>query len=204
MNKPVIDLRNEFSDLKKGMETNNAKWVGQPVSALQVKDIIDDLQSKEDAVVSANNVLIQAKVAASEAVALHTLIADQVISLTEGIHKLEPSKLVDYNLSLPKPKKPKVPPGKAVIDSLKDEEDGVGFKLKFMHLTDVEGFEIERSAPQNSDLLVLAPPFIFLKVTQKLTYVDDEIIKGKRYFYRVRGYNRRGKGEWSDISSRVQ
>ena len=204
MNKPVIDLKQECSDLKKGMEKHSAKWVGQPVTALQVKAIIEDLQTKEDAVVSANNVLIQAKVTASEAVSKHTLIADQVISLAEGIHKLEPSLLSDYNLSLPKPRKPKVAPGKTVIESLKDEEDGVGFKLKFHHLADVEGFEIERSGPQSPDLLVLAPPFTFLKVTQKLTYVDDEIIKGKRYFYRARAYNRRGKGEWSDISSRVQ
>ena len=107
MNKPIIELRNECSDLKKGMETNKSKWVAQPVSALQVKAIMDDLQEKEDAVVSANNVLIQAKAAASDAVALHTLIADQVITLAEGIHKLEPSLLSDYNLSLPKPKKPK-------------------------------------------------------------------------------------------------
>jgi hypothetical protein len=26
----------------------------------------------------------------------------------------------------------------------------------------------------------------------KLTYTDDDVVKGKRYFYRVRGYNRRG------------
>ena len=204
MNKPVIDLRNEFSDLKKGMETNNAKWVGQPVSALQVKDIIDDLQTKEDAVVSANNLLIQARSAVKDAVTLHAVVADQVISLAEGIHKLEPSKLSDYNLSLPKPKKPKVPPGKAVIDSLKDEEDGEGFIIKMLPLTDAEGFEIEKSGPQSPDLLVLAPPYTHLKTTQKLTYVDDEIIKGKRYFYRARAYNRRGNGEWSDVSSRVQ
>ena len=204
MNKPIIDLRNEFSDLKKGMETNDAKWVNQPVTALQVKTIMDDLLAKEDAVVSANNLLVQAKAAVRDAVVLQTPIADQIISLAEGIHKLESSKLSDYNLALPKPKKPKTAPGKAVIESLKDEEDGEGFTLKFHPLTDAEGFEIERSSPQSPDLLVLAPPYIHLKTTQKLTYVDDDIIKGKRYFYRGRAYNRRGNGEWSDISSRVQ
>ena len=44
MNKPIIDIRNECSDLKKGMEIYITKWGVQPISAMQVKVIMDDLQ----------------------------------------------------------------------------------------------------------------------------------------------------------------
>ena len=79
--------------------------------------------------------LILIKVA-RDAVALHSLIAEKVNTLTEGIYKPEPSLLSDYNLSVLKPKKPKVSPGKSIIDWLKDEDDRIGFKLKFQHLTE--------------------------------------------------------------------
>ena len=204
MNKVINDLKNEMNDLSNGMETNHLLWTGQVVTQIAVKACVADLQDKEDAVVTANNVLIQAKAYAKESVAKNRLIAGQVISLAEGIHALDTSKLTDYNLTIPHPKKPVAAPGKAVIESLKDEDDGIGFKIKFHSLADVQGFEIERSTPQSSDLLVLAPPYLHLKNSLKLSYVDDDIIKGKRYFYRGRGYNHKGFGEWSDISSKVQ
>ena len=39
---------------------------------------------------------------------------------------------------------------------------------------------------------------------RKLSFVDDDVEKGTRYFYRFRGLNSNGSGEWSEPVSRVQ
>jgi len=42
------------------------------------------------------------------------------------------------------------------------------------------------------------------KTTTKTTFVDDDVAKAIRYFYRVRAANASGFGPWSEIVSRVQ
>ena len=204
MIKLIQDLRNELTDLKKGMETNDTKWTNQEVTAIKVKAIIDDLQSKDDDISAAVIALSKARTAGRDAVATNIPVAEQIVSLAEGIHKMEPSKLEDYNLQLPAARKAKVTPGKAIIKSIETDDNGEGFVIKFQSLTDAEGFEIEKSEPQNPDVLVLAPPFKHLCNSTRLSYIDEDVVKGKRYFYRGRGYNRRGFGEWSEGSSGIQ
>ncbi|HRH48838.1 MAG TPA: fibronectin type III domain-containing protein [Panacibacter sp.] len=53
-------------------------------------------------------------------------------------------------------------------------------------------------------MLVLQPPYSHYKTTKKLTFTDDDVKRGQRYFYRVRGLDRNGYGEWSEPVSRVQ
>ena len=48
------------------------------------------------------------------------------------------------------------------------------------------------------------PPMSFFKQTSKTVFIDDEVLKGIRYFYRVRAVNRNGQGPWSEPVSRVQ
>ena len=44
----------------------------------------------------------------------------------------------------------------------------------------------------------------FLKNSVKLSFIDDDVLPGIRYFYTVRAVNRNGKGPESDAASRVQ
>ena len=48
------------------------------------------------------------------------------------------------------------------------------------------------------------PDMVFFKFTTKIKFVDDNVTKGVRYFYRVRALNRNGQGPWSEPVSRVQ
>lgn len=42
------------------------------------------------------------------------------------------------------------------------------------------------------------------KTTKKTSFVDDEVPKGVRVFYRVRAANTNGVGPWSEAVSKVQ
>jgi hypothetical protein len=42
------------------------------------------------------------------------------------------------------------------------------------------------------------------KTTKKTSFVDDEVAKGVRIFYRVRAADTNGVGLWSEAVSRVQ
>jgi hypothetical protein len=204
MQKNIQEAINELQDLKKGVHAHNTQWASLPVTEKIIDDAIADLQAKGKAIEDAEIALTQTRLAGRIAVETAHNLAEQTTTLAEGIHKNEQGKLAEYNISLNTGRKAKTIPTKAIIESIIDDYDGVGFIIKIQSLDQAEGFEIEKSKPQDSNLLVLAPPYTHLKNVTKLAYTDDEVEKGKRYFYRVRGYNRRGYGEWSEPVSRVQ
>lgn len=188
----------------KGILANAALWKNQVVTDVEVNAAVNELIAKSDAIDLAQKQLDKVKAEGRALVEKHSHLLKQVESLAEGIHANDHNKFIDYDMPLPKDRKSKEAPGKAVIKSITDDVDGVGFVIVHQALAEAEGFEIERSAGQPADTAVLAPPYTFLKNTQKLSYTDDEVEKGKRYFYRSRAYNRRGYGAWSEPVSRVQ
>ncbi len=193
-----------LDDKQKGMVANDKKWVNLPVTPAIVQAAITDLRAKDDAVSAAEIVLEKARQDARDTVEKYAVLDGQIENLAAGIHATELNKLVEYNMDLPANKNAKSSPGKTVIASIVDDADGHGFVITHQSLADADGFEIERSAGQPADTEVLAPPYTYLKTTQKLSYTDDDVEKGKRYFYRSRAYNRRGYGPWSEPVSRVQ
>ncbi len=130
----------------------------------------------------------------------------QVETLAKGIHAAEPEKLLDYNILAKKKEITSLPiPEKASIVGINDDVTGEGFVLSIQSLANATDFEIWRGTSNTPDALSLEPDqFSYLSTTKRLSYADDTIVKGKRYFYRVRGFNRNGKGEWSAVASRVQ
>jgi hypothetical protein len=198
MQKNVQDTMGVLKTLKSGVHAHTAQWTGLPVTE-------DDLQTSGDDIDKAEIALKQARLAARTKIETYSLLMDQTVSLAEGLHANEEGKLADYGLSINAvARKAKAVPKKATIDSLVDDYDGIGFIIKITTIEEAEGYEIERSEGVDSTTLVLAPPYTHLRNTIKLSYTDDDVEKGKRYFYRVRGYNRRGYGEWSEAVSRVQ
>jgi hypothetical protein len=204
MQKNIQVLVDELDDLKKGVHKYSTKWTAMPVTEAQLQTAIDTLKGKSDNIEAAEVALKQARSAGRTAVEQTIPLAEQTTSLAEGIHKTTPDDLADYNISIITGRKAKSIPAKAVIAAITDDEDGVGFVIRCQSLDQAEGFEIEKSHPVDSTTAVLAPPYTHLKNHTKLIYIDDEVEKGKRYFYRIRGYNRRGYGEWSESVSRVQ
>jgi len=205
MQKNIQELINELKDLKKGVHTHATQWAGLPVNEAKLDEAIAELQTKGNAIDDAKALVSQTQLDGREAIEKYTPLAVQTSTLAEGIHTNEQGKLVDYNLAMVTTgRKAKTIPAKAMIESITDDYDGIGFILKMQSLDQAEGFEIEKSDPVESTTLVLAPPYTHLKNITKIIYTDDDVLKGKRYFYRVRGYNRKGYGEWSEAVSRVQ
>lgn len=61
---------------------------------------------------------------------------------------------------------------------------------------------IDRLKAQKTGITI--PAFTHLVTVRKTKYTDDDVAKGTRYFYRIRGINSKGAGEWSEPVSRVQ
>ena len=55
--------------------------------------------------------------------------------------------------------------------------------------------------PTKTDIIPVLSPF---KTTRKLSFVDDDVVKGQRVWYKVRAINAAGEGPWSEPVSRVQ
>ena len=202
MRKFITNMLTRLTGLKTGIHANAGDWTGQPVQETDIDGQILLLNGKEAEIDAAEDAL---KLRQSEG---HTLvntaddIADQAESLARGIHQQNPVKLTEYNIKQRKAPAPKNPPGMAVIASLADDSDGIGFVITTQALAYAETFDIERAVTE-ADVMT-ATVFSHLKTTQKLTYIDDEVITGKRHHYRVRASNRKGSGPVSASVSAIQ
>lgn len=200
-------MSNVIQLLKKklgGMKANADKWLNQPVTITAMEGYITQMEAAEAKIDNAAHALQQARDEGRNLAEEITVKIGQVDSLAEGIHALELVKLPEYGIEVRKGKTSKPVPFKAVIHSIADEPDGVGFIITFNKLTDADHYEVEKGVAANADDKTLAPPYPFLKSTSKTVVYDDDIAKGKRYFYRVRGINAAGAGAWSEPVSRVQ
>lgn len=204
MIKYISDLIQLLKSRIAGMNANADKWTNQPVAKADLEDYVKQLETDQDEIDKAAAVLQQKREASRQLVENLTRKLKQVDNLAMGIHAEEAVKLGEYGITLRKEKSSRSVPGKAIISSITDDADGEGFVISLTKLNEAEHYEIEKGVATDNSSLVLAPPYPFLKTTTKLTFVDDDIIKGKRYFYRARGINATGPGEWSEPVSRVQ
>jgi hypothetical protein len=198
------DIKDELTALKKGMVGNTAIWAGQPVTAVQIQMAIDAIATKSDEMDAAEVALQQKRAEGRKLVEQFTPMAKQASTLATGLHTTNPEKLGEYGIALPKNSATVPVPAKAVIASLTDDVDGEGFIITIQSLANVDTFEVEKGVTASADVTTLATPFSFFKNSKKLIFVDDDVLRGKRYFYRVRAFNRNGYGEWSEPVSRVQ
>jgi hypothetical protein len=91
-----------------------------------------------------------------------------------------------------------------VIKNIVDDYDGIGFIVELEGLKEADSYEVQRGAGATAANVNTIPVFSYLRNVRKLSFVDDDIEKGTRYFYRFRGLNSNGSGEWSEPVSRVQ
>ena len=204
MVKYISDVITELKSRSAGMQTNAEKWTNQTVTAAELDDYVKQLEAQSLKIDTAEATLQKEREAGRRLAETLTLKQKQVDSLAYGIHAEETIKLTDYGLSTRKPNSSKPIPAKAVLTSIVDDADGVGFVVTWASLTNADYYEIEKGLAANTSDLVLQPPYPFLKTTTKTTLVDDAVEKGRRYFYRVRGVNATGTGEWSEPVNRVQ
>lgn len=205
MTKYIQELIDKFKSRKSGMQKNDALWNNQPVTTDDIDGHIGELEGVDKQIEAAKDTLQQKRQLARQMRNDKLKDLQQVDHLAEGLHKDDPEKLNEYDIKLPKPGEAKPVPEKAVIESIEDDVDGEGFIINIKAQRNIaEHYEIERGIAPNPENNVLATPYPFLKTTRKSEYLDDDVLPGKRYFYRVRAINSTGAGEWSEPVSAVQ
>jgi hypothetical protein len=95
-------------------------------------------------------------------------------------------------------------PEKGVIKSIRNDDDGVGFVVEGTALANTQFYEWERGEGKPEDEAATTVPMGHLRSVRKVKIVDDEVKTGIRYFYRYRGVNAQGAGDWSTVISGVQ
>ncbi len=208
------------------MNANAPLWIGQPVTTLDLDGFITVLEGMDNEIEAAKDLLQQKRTNAREAVTERNQDLAQVDNLARGLHKASPEKLSDYDIKLPKTPVATELPVKAIIKSIADDDDGIGFKITVKSQgRNVTTWEVQRGeivpattpggggmpipgpgtpAGGSPGTTVLQPPYPFLRTTKKSIFVDDDVETGVRYFYRLRGTNSKGEGEWSEPVSAVQ
>ncbi|MCF8459856.1 MAG: fibronectin type III domain-containing protein [Flavobacteriales bacterium] len=210
MLKYLQKAKDKLTGLKAGISTNSAAWAGQPDTPASVQTEIDTLDTMGAEIELLKNQLKQ-KLAAARILATAKTDAAKIIEKRAvAIHATNANKLVEYNIRISGVAgTARELPTKAIIKRVKHDADGIGFKLSIKGQgTAVDFWEIERGmmelTTENRAATVLQVPYPFLASSKKLTYVDDDVLAGVRYFYRVRGVNAKGGGAWSEPVSAVQ
>jgi len=190
--------------ISSGIKKNPEKWASLPVNATEFDEAALTLEKADAEINSAEQVLEQKREAARKLVDLYTPKLRQAANLAIGIHSGEEIKLSEYGLSVRRESVSHSIPTKSIILGISDESDGIGFIISIATQPEADHYEIERGVAPNVNELVLQPPFPLYKTTLKTAFVDDDVKKGVRYFYRVRAINSAGSGEWSESVNRVQ
>ncbi|HEX3007137.1 MAG TPA: fibronectin type III domain-containing protein [Bacteroidales bacterium] len=187
-----------------GMKANAAQWTNLPLTLTELEGLLTQLKDQSGKIDAADAALQNERDAAHKLVDVVKAKLTKGENLAMGLYSDNPVKLTEYGLTPRKGVEPRNVPGKVTNLSLTDDKDGEGFIFGWAPATDADYYEIEKKEAPNSTDLVLAPPYNFLKTTRKAGITDDDVVKGKRYFYRVRAVNSAGPGEWSEPISKVQ
>ena len=185
------------------MAKNGILWKNQDIQDTDLALLISKITAIDNDITNAENLLYLKRNEARNEFAVAEKMIKKANRMATGIHSNSENKLIEYGISKRKPKTKKGIPAKAVIINIKDDLDGEGFIITQAKVSNADYFEWQKAVAINGEEF-LKPPFPFFKTNKKLTLTDNEVIKGKRCFYRVRAVNRAGEGEWSVPVSKVQ
>jgi hypothetical protein len=205
MIKYISDLVNQFKSRKNGIAKNLSLWAAMPVSDATIDPIIAELEAIETKIDDAESALQQLRNQAKNLVASKQKDVTQIDNLAYGIHASDTAKLADYGIVPRKPGTQKPVPQKGMVKVIVDDLDGEGFILERDTLADADNYEWQKAPGDDASVTNIDEGnFNHFKITKKRTFVDDNVKKGVRYFYRFRGINNAGNGPWSEPVSRVQ
>jgi hypothetical protein len=133
-----------------------------------------------------------------------TVLADKLETLARGFHSGDDNKLLEYNIQAKKDKKTVTAPDVKPVVTIEDESDGEGFSISTSVDPKANYYEWQKGTAGNAADVNTTPEMKLFKTTKKTYFVDDEVPKGVRVFYKVRACNASGTGPWSEAVSRVQ
>ena len=200
-------LREESDRLggfKSGIEKNSAKWTNNEILPAKIQIQIDQLTAKEKLIEETKTLLNQQQFEAKGLQQTAAKLGDQIENYIYAFHPDEPEKLLDYGLEPRKPYTKKQAPTTKPVVSIHDDTDGEGFILTTQSDPDAEIYEWYKGIGTDPSKPEIIPSMTLLKTTKKITFVDDDVVKGVRVFYKVRAINNKGEGPWSEPVSKVQ
>jgi hypothetical protein len=205
MKKYIADTLEKLNAFIQGMKANPNDWTNEPVKLADVVAESDDLTTKSNTIDSAEATLKvvrhQGSLQNSEAKKLYS----QCETFAYAIYADNTEKLADYGIK-PRKEPTKVPqPSEVLAVVIEDDIDAEGFVIGIKARDKVaESYEWQKGQGIDPKDTSLTPQLFYLKTTSKISFIDDNVNKGIRYFYRVRAMNRSGYGPWSEAASRVQ
>jgi hypothetical protein len=205
MKKYLQEIIQEIESMEKGVTTNPADWTNMPVTLVQITALKTDLIQSANAIETAE---AAAQIARHDGLAKNAnglKLYNQAVDLAYGIYANNPEKLAEYGIK-PRREPSKVPPPTSILAiEISDDTDGEGFILMLAAKDPVaDNYEWQKGQGLDPKDMHTIPDMSFLKFTTKIKFVDDNVTKGVRYFYRVRALNHNGQGPWSEPVSRVQ
>ena len=204
MIKYIADTSSTFKGLKNGMEKNPTTWANQADSTLKMQEKIDILDSMEKEIESIKEQLAIKQIEAHKLCAELDEYAGRVTSIAIGLEGNNQEKLLPYGIKLRKQAAKKSVPTMVLQSTLADDTDGAGYIVSTQFDSDADLYEWQKGAGSDPTKTDVIPEMKLFKTTTKTTFVDDDVLKGVRYFYRVRSVNSAGTGPWSEAVSRVQ
>jgi len=186
------------------MEINQAVWNGLSETPGTVQSKIDELLAKEKQM---NDAQIEWKVRISESHSLSDMAekyADKIESLAVGLHSETPEKLGEYEVSQRKKGSVIPKPTRIIYPVLEDDTDGIGFIVSTQKDPDASNYQWFRGVSADPKNVNNVPDMQPYKVSTKMSFVDDDVEKGVRYFYKVQAFNTHGTGAMSEAVSRIQ
>lgn len=204
----MLTYLSEVSDRLKlllgGMKKNPEVWVNQSVKPEDVEAALAAIDTKDGEVETVKQAQTLKLGEARELSVTSGKLADKIENLALGIHTDEAEKLVEYGIKTRKAAAPRPAPTKVLIPTLEDDTDGEGFIVSTQKDPDADYYEWQKGIGTNAADPKAIPELKNIKTTKKTSFVDDEVPKGTRIFYRVRAANANGNGAWSEAVSRVQ
>ena len=200
----LSEVKAQLRSLKTGMEKNSSNWTSQTLQVNEVDQMITSIDAKDLEVEEAKQKQSVALAEARELGNSANKLADKIGSIAWGIHGGNAEKLLEYNIKPRKAAAPKPVPSKTLIPTLADDSDGEGFVVSTQVDPNADYYEWQKGLGTNAADANTIPELKNFKTTKKTSFVDDEVPKGVRVFYRVRAANTNGVGPWSEAVSKVK
>jgi hypothetical protein len=186
------------------MEKNSTFWTDKTVLVTEVDQMLTNIQTA-DASVEETKQQLSIKLSGARDVSTNAYkLVEKIENLASGLHSSDAQKLLEYGIKQKKEKETRPVPTKTLIPVLEDDTDGEGFIVSTQKDPNADYYEWQKGTGTNAADANTIPELKNFKTTKKISFVDDEVVKGVRTFYRVRAANRNGVGPWSEAVSRVQ
>jgi hypothetical protein len=198
------DAKARLQSLKAGMIKNSTLWTDQTVKVEDVDQMLASIEIKDSELEEVKNQQTLKITEARNVSGNANKLADKIENLVLGFHADSSEKLIEYSIKQRKQAAPKPAPSKTLIPMLEDDTDGEGFIVSTQVDPNADYYEWQKGSGTNAADSKTIPELKNFKTTKKTNFVDDEIPKGVRIFYRVRAANTNGVGPWSEAVSRVQ